>query len=331
MLVLTECGRRLTGSGLIGHLPATLVLERGRGRRRARAGDPAGARRGRAARGARLRPPPGRRRGLDLRRRRNRSTGAKRALTSRKAPIGRMGRPRSRSIWPGRTPRCAGTRGRRRPTRFLVDAGAEGVSVERVVRGDATRPLGELTLEGARARVDAGRALAEAWYSAQALLAADALGVCEATLEMALAYAKDRQAFGRPIGSYQAVKHQLVEILHRIDKLRSLCSTSPSRPRRAGGAAAGDRHGAARRRARPPTTRPAPASPCTAASARPGSTTPPVLAPGPAVAAAARRRASRRGPNRGGGDRPGRGRPRPRLAGRRRGRGTCDVNERRPS
>ena len=40
---------------------------------------------------------------------------------------------------------------------------------------------------------------------------------------MALAYAKDRHAFGRPIGSYQAVKHQLVEILRRIDTLRSLC------------------------------------------------------------------------------------------------------------
>ena len=108
---------------------------------------------------------------------------------------------------------------------FVVDASAEGVAVERQVRGDATRPLATLTLDGAPAEpLDVGAdAVAEAWHSAQALLAADALGVCEATLEMALAYAKDRQAFGRPIGSYQAVKHQLVEILHRIDKLRSLC------------------------------------------------------------------------------------------------------------
>ena len=40
---------------------------------------------------------------------------------------------------------------------------------------------------------------------------------------MGVEYAKDRHAFGRPIGSYQAVKHQLVEILRRNDSARSLC------------------------------------------------------------------------------------------------------------
>jgi alkylation response protein AidB-like acyl-CoA dehydrogenase len=57
----------------------------------------------------------------------------------------------------------------------------------------------------------------------QALLAADALGVAEAMLELSVAYAKERRTFGRPIGSYQAVKQQIVEILRHAGTTRSLC------------------------------------------------------------------------------------------------------------
>lgn len=108
---------------------------------------------------------------------------------------------------------------------YLLDAEAEGVTLDAVVHGDATRPLGTLTLRGAPASaVPAGeRELARAWFAGQALLAAEALGVCQAVLDLGVDYAKDRQAFGRPIGSYQAVKHQLVEILRRIDLTRNLC------------------------------------------------------------------------------------------------------------
>src|SRR5437763_246971 len=54
------------------------------------------------------------------------------------------------------------------------------------------------------------------------LLAAVSLGAVETCLETAVAYAKERHTFGRPIGSYQAVKHGLVEILRRLENARSL-------------------------------------------------------------------------------------------------------------
>jgi alkylation response protein AidB-like acyl-CoA dehydrogenase len=101
---------------------------------------------------------------------------------------------------------------------------AADAAVEPAVRYDATRALGHVTLDGATATrldVDADR-LARAWYLAQALLAAEAVGAVESTLEMAVAYAKERFTFGRAIGSYQAIKHGLTEVLRLLENARSL-------------------------------------------------------------------------------------------------------------
>jgi alkylation response protein AidB-like acyl-CoA dehydrogenase len=108
------------------------------------------------------------------------------------------------------------------PVAAAVEASA--VTIEPVVRYDATRALGHVTLDGARgARLDAGAEQIErAWYLAQALLAAESVGAVEATLEMAVAYAKERFTFGRPIGSYQAIKHGLTEVLRLLENARSL-------------------------------------------------------------------------------------------------------------
>ena len=51
---------------------------------------------------------------------------------------------------------------------------------------------------------------------------AESLGAVERALEVSVQYAKERFTFGRAIGSYQAMKHQLVEILRRLDNARSL-------------------------------------------------------------------------------------------------------------
>ena len=93
-----------------------------------------------------------------------------------------------------------------------------------VKRYDATRSLGHVTLDGVSGTVvDVGaEVLANAWYLAQALLAAESVGTVETCLEMAVAYAKERFTFGRAIGSYQAVKHSLTEILRRQENARSL-------------------------------------------------------------------------------------------------------------
>jgi alkylation response protein AidB-like acyl-CoA dehydrogenase len=96
--------------------------------------------------------------------------------------------------------------------------------IESITRYDATRSLAHVTLDGAAGRRLAvtDEQLARAWYLAQALLAAESLGSVEATLDMAVQYAKERFTFGRAIGSYQAIKHGLTEVLRRQENARSL-------------------------------------------------------------------------------------------------------------
>jgi alkylation response protein AidB-like acyl-CoA dehydrogenase len=111
----------------------------------------------------------------------------------------------------------------------VVDAGADGVTVEQVVRYDVTRALAHVTLENAAGTAldvgpgaPAAAAAADAWYLAQALLAAEAVGTVQTTLEMSVQYAKERFTFGRAIGSYQSIKHELTEVLRRMENARSL-------------------------------------------------------------------------------------------------------------
>jgi alkylation response protein AidB-like acyl-CoA dehydrogenase len=110
------------------------------------------------------------------------------------------------------------------PVGVAIESSAAGVRVEPVERYDATRSLGHVTLDGAPATVlDADAdALAGAWHLAQALLAAESIGSVETALDVSVAYAKERHTFGRAIGSYQAVKHSLTEVLRQLDNGRSL-------------------------------------------------------------------------------------------------------------
>lgn len=100
----------------------------------------------------------------------------------------------------------------------------DGFEVESVQRYDATRLLGHVRLDASPATVlDVGEDdLRSAWYLAQSLIAAESLGAVENALETSVSYAKDRHAFGRAIGSYQAIKHQLVEVLRLLENARSL-------------------------------------------------------------------------------------------------------------
>jgi alkylation response protein AidB-like acyl-CoA dehydrogenase len=110
------------------------------------------------------------------------------------------------------------------PVAAAVSTNAEGVSIDPVGRYDATRSLAHVRLEqasGRRLDVDAA-VLADAWYLAQALIAAESLGAVQTCLDQSVAYAKERFTFGRAIGSYQAVKHELTEVLRRLENARGL-------------------------------------------------------------------------------------------------------------
>lgn len=112
-----------------------------------------------------------------------------------------------------------------KPVAVAIEAGASGVSVEGATGVyDATRPLGHVSLDGAAGRVLSASEedLRRAWFLAHALIAAESLGAVEECLERSVAYAKERYTFGRPIGSYQAIKHALTEVLRRQENTRSL-------------------------------------------------------------------------------------------------------------
>jgi alkylation response protein AidB-like acyl-CoA dehydrogenase len=111
-----------------------------------------------------------------------------------------------------------------RPAAVVVSPAADGVEIEPVSRYDATRRLAHVTLHNARGRqLELGAApLVDAWYLAHALIAAESIGAVETCLERSVEYAKDRFTFGRPIGSYQAIKHDLTEILRRLENARGL-------------------------------------------------------------------------------------------------------------
>ena len=110
------------------------------------------------------------------------------------------------------------------PVAVAIDASADGVTVESVFRYDATRSLAHVSFSGATGRrLAVGPAeLADAWYLAHALIAAESIGAVQTCLDVSVAYAKDRFTFGRAIGSYQAVKHELTEVLRRMENARGL-------------------------------------------------------------------------------------------------------------
>ena len=100
----------------------------------------------------------------------------------------------------------------------MVDATADGVTVEPLKATDFTRPLARVVLDGAPAElltVSAQRVE----DLAVTVLAAEAAGLARWTLQTATEYAKVREQFGKPIGSFQAIKHMCAEMLLRSEQI----------------------------------------------------------------------------------------------------------------
>jgi alkylation response protein AidB-like acyl-CoA dehydrogenase len=99
----------------------------------------------------------------------------------------------------------------------LVDSESDGVQVEPLRATDFSRPLARVVLTSAPAT-----AIAESRDRVEELaatvLAAEAAGVTRWSLDTAVAYAKVREQFGKPIGSFQAVKHLCAEMLCRAEQ-----------------------------------------------------------------------------------------------------------------
>ncbi len=113
---------------------------------------------------------------------------------------------------------------------FLVPKGAKGLTVTLLPTMDQTRKLCEVTLKGVSLGVD-GRlgeigggwtALARVLDRATVALCAEMCGGAQKVLDMTVEYAKIRQAFGRPIGSYQGVKHKAADMLVDVENSKSI-------------------------------------------------------------------------------------------------------------
>ncbi|GFG74221.1 acyl-CoA dehydrogenase [Mycobacterium botniense] len=98
---------------------------------------------------------------------------------------------------------------------LLVDAADDGVVVEPVRATDFSRPLARVVLASAPAAVLDAPELEDL---AATVLAAEAAGVTRWALDTAVAYAKVREQFGKPIGSFQAIKHICAEMLCRAEQ-----------------------------------------------------------------------------------------------------------------
>ena len=110
--------------------------------------------------------------------------------------------------------------------RHVVERDADGLTVTGEESIDLTRRLSSVRLDGVR--VAAGDTLpgTEADYfpvflRACVAIAAESTGVAQRALDMSVAYAKDRQQFGRPIGAYQAVSHRCAQMLLETENSRS--------------------------------------------------------------------------------------------------------------
>ncbi len=109
---------------------------------------------------------------------------------------------------------------------FTVDPGADGLTRTALSTMDQTRKQAKLTFEGVEATLigteGQGWPVLEAVLDLAAVaLAAEQVGGAQRCLDMSVEYAKVRVQFGRPIGSFQAIKHKCADMLLEVESAKS--------------------------------------------------------------------------------------------------------------
>jgi alkylation response protein AidB-like acyl-CoA dehydrogenase len=110
---------------------------------------------------------------------------------------------------------------------YLADLKDSGVVTEDVAAVDPTRNTASITFDQVPVEAlgsgDGWQQLQTVYNRAAVLMAFEQLGGAEAALDMAIAYAKERFAFGRPIGSFQALKHMMADMYVALKLAESNC------------------------------------------------------------------------------------------------------------
>jgi alkylation response protein AidB-like acyl-CoA dehydrogenase len=107
---------------------------------------------------------------------------------------------------------------------FSVDPSASGLTRTRVSGMDQTLGFAELDFDGVHAEpivLDATSALATTHRVGTLATTALAVGCAEHGLDMTVEYTKQREQFGRPIGSFQALKHRMADLLVQVQMSRA--------------------------------------------------------------------------------------------------------------
>ncbi len=109
---------------------------------------------------------------------------------------------------------------------FTVAGDAEGLARQALTTMDQTRKQAKLEFAGVRAQLlgeeGAGwDALSKTLDQAAVALSNEMIGGAQFVLDMAVQYAKDRVQFGRPIGSFQAIKHKCADMLLEVESGKS--------------------------------------------------------------------------------------------------------------
>jgi alkylation response protein AidB-like acyl-CoA dehydrogenase len=109
---------------------------------------------------------------------------------------------------------------------YVVEASDPGLHRSALSTIDRTRMLGELVFEDTAAELLPGsidpQVCARVIEAGRIALAADTLGAASTMLERAVAYSKERVQFGRPVGSFQAVKHLCAEMAAELEPCRAM-------------------------------------------------------------------------------------------------------------
>ena len=119
-------------------------------------------------------------------------------------------------------------------TQVLVPAGASGIAVETLETVDLTRRFGAVTFDGVRVGADAvvgvpGEASSDVGRQlrrAVTMLNAEAVGAMQAAFDMTVEWSFDRYSFGRPLASYQALKHRFADMMSWLQAGHAISDTA---------------------------------------------------------------------------------------------------------
>jgi len=160
------------------------------------------------------------------------------AATARETPEGWALSGMKRAVLDGATAdevlviaRAEGTSGDEGLGAFLVEGRGLAATPRPVI--DPTLPLADLALDGVVVPADrvlappgapgVGEALERAGQEATVALAASTVGACRVVFERTVDYAKVREQYGRPIGSFQALKHRMADMFLAVERATALC------------------------------------------------------------------------------------------------------------